>query len=678
MNRLAAESSPYLRQHADNPVDWHPWGEEALAEARTSDRPIFLSIGYSACHWCHVMAHESFEDVAVAAIVNEAFVPVKVDREERPDVDAVYMEATQAMTGSGGWPLTAFLTPAGEPFFTGTYFPPEPSHGRPSFLQVCRAIDDAWQHRRQDVEDQAASLGAHLATPTLAAAAGEASVDTLLVARDRLVADHDRTWGGFGQAPKFPQTMSLELLLRHHAATGDAAALEVVLRSLDAMAAGGIHDHLGGGFARYSVDRQWLVPHFEKMLYDQALLARVYLHAWQITGSAHHHRVLEDTVAYVLRDLRHREGGFYAAEDADSEGVEGRFYVWTPEQAHQALGIDAEPAMSWWGVQPGGNFEGATILNRLHAAPDEPEPPLIADARRRLLEVRDERIRPGLDDKVITEWNALMVSTLAEAGSATGNRLWTDEAVRTAEFLLAHLRTPEGRWLRSWQHDGDTGTARHFALAVDYAALLDAFTRLGEATGQARWIAAAQAVAEDLIRLFWDPDQPGFFTTGHDAERLIVRSKDLLDNATPAANSLAAVGLLRLSALTGDGRCRDHAEEVVESLAGAAGDHPAAFAHLLGAVDLLVHGIDEVAVVGDVPNLVLAVQTRYLPRAVLAWGEPYESPLWEGREPGLAYVCREFTCRAPVDDPADLVAELTSSRGRSGRESPHPPDGSHG
>src|SRR4051812_24035507 len=362
MNRLADETSPYLRQHADNPVDWRPWGEEAFAEARASDRPILLSIGYSACHWCHVMAHESFEDPATAAVMNELFVNIKVDREERPDVDAVYMEAVQAMTGSGGWPLTAFITPDGEPFFTGTYFPPEPSHGRPSFLQVCHAIDDAWKHRRNELAEQAAKVTAHLAAPNLAGADGDVDATILDDARDRLVQEHDARWGGFGGAPKFPQTMSLELLLREHARTGDAEALAVVTRSLDAMAAGGIHDHLGGGFARYSVDQRWLVPHFEKMLYDQALLARVYLHAWQVTGVARHRQVVEDTLGYVLRDLRHPAGGFFSAEDADSEGVEGRFYVWTPEEITEVLGLDAGPAMAWWGVTPHGNFEGTTIL----------------------------------------------------------------------------------------------------------------------------------------------------------------------------------------------------------------------------------------------------------------------------------------------------------------------------
>jgi len=663
MNHLGGELSPYLRQHADNPVDWYPWGEEALATARASDRPILLSIGYSACHWCHVMAHESFEDPDTAAVLNESFVCIKVDREERPDVDAVYMEAVQAMTGSGGWPLTAFLTPDGDPFFTGTYFPAVGAPGRPSFLQVCRAIHEAWTERREDLLHQAGRITAHLHKSSLTTGDGPPGADVLEAARDALVRQHDATLGGFGAAPKFPQTMSLELLLRHHHRSGgDAEALAVVTSSLDAMAAGGIHDHLGGGFARYSVDRQWLVPHFEKMLYDQALMARTYLHAWQVTGQERYRRVLTDTVGYVLRDLRHHDGGFQAAEDADSEGVEGKFYLWTPQEVHDALGIDTDPALAWWGITEAGNFEGHTILNRMHAHPDEPEPPLIADARRRLLEAREARVRPGLDDKVLTEWNGLMLATLAEAGAATGNRLWVDTAMANGEFLLAHLRTPEGRWLRSWQDDGLDGRASHLALAADYAAVLDGFTHLAEATGQARWIQAARTVADDLLDLFWDPEQSGLFITGHDAERLVTRSKDLLDNASPSANSLAAVGLLRLAALTGGDRYRDRALDIVSLLAPTAAKHPGALAHLLAAVDLVVNGIQEVAAVGDVAALVLAVQTRYLPGAVLAWGEPFPSPLWEDRQPGWAYVCEHYTCRAPVDDPLALVAQLRPSR----------------
>ena len=663
MNRLADELSPYLRQHADNPVDWYPWGPEAFEAAQTSDRPILLSIGYSACHWCHVMAHESFEDDATAQVLNELFVCVKVDREERPDVDAVYMEAVQAMTGSGGWPLTAFLTPDARPFFTGTYFAPRASHGRPSFLEVCRAVHEAWTDRRPDLIEQASRITEHLSASSLTTAGEVPGSAALAAARDALVGEHDPNHGGFGGAPKFPQTMGLEVLLRHHhrqgGGGGDPEALAAVTRSLDAMAAGGIHDHLGGGFSRYSVDNRWLVPHFEKMLYDQALIARILLHAWQATGEARYRRVLDDVAAYVLRDLRHPGGGFFAAEDADSEGVEGKFYVWRPAEVRAVLGDQTDAALAWWGVTEGGNFEGATILNRLHGSPTESEPPEIARARERLLEARGQRVRPGLDDKVLTEWNALMVATLAEAGAATGTRSWVHAATANAEFLLANLRRADGRWLRSWQDDGAGGRAQHLALAVDHAALLDAFVRLAEATGRARWIAEARAVADTLLDRFWDLDEGGLFTTADDGEQLITRAKDLLDNATPSANSLAAVGLLRLAALTGVDRYRERATDIVRLLGTVAARHPAALGHLLGAVDLLVHGIDEVAVVGDAPLLVEAVHTHYLPGAVLAWGEPYPSPLWEGREGALAYVCRDFACQAPVSAPEDLLAQLT-------------------
>jgi uncharacterized protein YyaL (SSP411 family) len=566
------------------------------------------------------------------------------------------------MTGSGGWPLTAFLTPDARPFFTGTYFGPQPSHGRPSFLQVCEAVQEAWTDRRPDLLEQAARITEHLSASSLTSEGDAPGPEVLEAARDALVDQHDARNGGFGNAPKFPQTMGLEVLLRHHhrQPEGDPVALAAVTRSLDAMAAGGIHDHLGGGFSRYSVDSRWLVPHFEKMLYDQALIARIYLHAWQVTGEARYRRVLDDLVAYLLRDLRHPQGGFFAAEDADSEGEEGRFYVWRPAEVREVLGHDADVALAWWGVSEPGNFEGATILNRLHGSPTDAEPPEIADARARLLAARDRRVRPGLDDKVLTEWNALMTATLAEAGAATGERDWVDAAVANAEFLLANLRRADGRWLRSWQDDGAGGRAQHLALAVDHAALVDAFVRLAEATGQARWIAEARAAADALLDRFWDDDEGGLFTTADDGEQLITRAKDLLDNATPSANSLAAVALLRLAALTGETRYRERAADIVALLGAVAARHPAALGHLLGAVDLLVHGIDEIAVPGEAPLLVDVVASRYLPGTVLAWGEPYPSPLWEGRQPGLAYVCRDFTCQAPAATPEALVAQLTT------------------
>jgi uncharacterized protein YyaL (SSP411 family) len=666
VNRLAGETSPYLRQHRDNPVDWYPWADEAFARARAEDRPVLLSIGYSACHWCHVMAHESFEDADTAAVMNELFVNVKVDREERPDVDAIYMDATQAMTGHGGWPMTVFMTPDGRPFYCGTYFPNQRRHGMPAFLDICRAVDDAWRNRRDDLLEQAGNLTEAMGRESLidieaGANGGDGLPGTeLLTAAHRQLRElHDDRWGGFGGPPKFPQTMSLELLLRAHQHNGSAGTLAVVRTSLDAMASGGIFDHLGGGFARYSVDGQWLVPHFEKMLYDQALLARVYLHAWQVTGAPGYRQVVEETIGYVLRDLRHPLGGFFSAEDADSEGEEGRFYVWNPAQVREVLGDDAEAAMEWYGVTEAGNFEGNTILNRIPHRGDLLRPPEIESARARLLAARGSRVRPGLDDKVLAEWNGLMLSTLAEAAAATSSGEWLAAAIATGEFLLRELRRPDGRWLRSWQADAG---AKTLAFAADHAALVDGFTRLAEATGEARWIAAAIETAEAMLGLFWDDEGGGLFTTGHDGEALVARPKDLLDNATPSANSMAAAGLLRLAGLTGLDRYQQRGEAILGLLGPAAGRHPAAFAHLLGAVDLLDSGITEVAVVGDRPDLVAEVQQRYLPNAVLAWGEPYESPLWHAREDGLAYVCRDFACQAPVADVAALAAQLGSGR----------------
>ena len=666
MNRLAAETSPYLRQHADNPVDWYAWGDEAFAAARERDRPVLLSVGYSSCHWCHVMAHESFEDPQIAALMNDLFVNVKVDREERPDVDEIYMEAVQALTGQGGWPMTVFLTPDGRPFFGGTYFPKSRRGGMISFPELCERIDELWRTRRDDLDEQARQLtGALGRSAHLAPGDGLPGPDVLDAARSQLVQLHDPRWGGFGRPPKFPQAMGLDLLLRGLAAGpaggaggSDAGVLAVVETSLDAMASGGIYDHLGGGFARYSVDARWLVPHFEKMLYDQALLARVYLHAWQVTGHERYRQVLDETIAYVLRDLRHPGGGFYSAEDADSEGEEGLFYVWTPDQLREALGDDelAAEVEEYYGVTPDGNFEGRTILNRIHARGDLMRPARIEEARSRLLAARSTRVRPGLDDKVLTEWNALMLSALAEAAAATGREDWLAAAVANGEFLVGSLRREDGRWLRSWQADGG---ARHLAFAADHGALVDAFVRLAEATGEARWIAEARSTADSLLELFWDAEHGGVFTTGTDAERLVTRNKDLMDNATPGANSLAAAGLLRLAALTGEPEYRERADAILRLTAGLAAQHANAFGFLLAAADTAAAGTTEVVVAGDRPDLVRAVQSRFLPHAVLAWGERYESPLWAGREDGRAYVCRDYACQLPATDEDTLAGQLS-------------------
>ncbi|MGZ8763339.1 MAG: thioredoxin domain-containing protein, partial [Acidimicrobiia bacterium] len=504
-NRLADETSPYLRQHADNPVDWYPWGDDAFAAARADDKPIMLSVGYSSCHWCHVMAHESFEDADVAAVMNRLFVNVKVDREERPDVDAVYMQAVQALTGQGGWPMTVFLTPEGEPFFGGTYFPKDAGHGRPGFVQLLEAVDDAWRNRRGDLLAEATKLGEALRRATLAdagtAGATELPPDVLARARNGIAANFDPGYGGFGTAPKFPQAMTLDFLLQRAVRDDDTEALEMVTTSLDAMAAGGMYDVVGGAFHRYSVDEAWLIPHFEKMLYDQALLLRVYLHAYLVTGGdeqpgfARYRRVVEEIVGYVLRDLCHDGGGFYSAEDADSEGVEGKFYAWSLAELTEVCGDDAAAVVDWFGVTPAGNFRDphtgftGNVLQAVDRTADRPEG--VTRALSRLFERRAGRMRPGLDDKVLLGWNALFLRALAEAAAALGRDDWMDAARTNARFLLANLRRDDGRLLRSWQADGG---ARHLAYAEDYAALLNALCELAEVDDVA-WVADARAVA---------------------------------------------------------------------------------------------------------------------------------------------------------------------------------------
>jgi uncharacterized protein len=653
VNRLAGETSPYLRQHRDNPVDWYPWSSEAFARAQAEDKPVLLSVGYSACHWCHVMAHESFEDAEVATAMNDRFVSIKVDREERPDVDAVYMDAVQAINGHGGWPMTVFLAPDGRPFYGGTYYP------KGTFLQLLAAVSEAWHDRRGELLQQAGHLIEALdRTARVEPAEDVPGVELLNHALGQLAGNFDAEWGGFGGAPKFPQAMSLELMLRAHRSSGSADALMVVTTSLDAMASGGMYDHLGGGFARYSVDRRWLVPHFEKMLYDQALLVPVYLHAWQVTGEARYRQVVEETVGYVLRDLGQPDGGLSSAEDADSPGPdghneEGRFYTWAPDEI-RAIVSDAEPVFEWYGVTEAGNFEGRTILHRPVRA-DLLRPPTIEDARRRLFEARTGRPRPGLDDKVLTEWNALMVAALADAGAATSRADWVDAARRTGEFLLASMRKDDGRWYRSWQRDGG---ARHDALAADHAALVVAFLALASATGEARWVAEAVDVGDTLLDHFWDAGQGGLYTTADDAEALVVRQKDLVDSATPSANSLAAVGLARLAAVTGEFRYRNHADQILRLGAALAAGAPSAFSYLLAAVDMRRASITEIAVAGPRPDLVAAVHQRYLPDAVLAWGERFDSPLWDERRDGFAYVCHDYACEAPTDTVEGLVALL--------------------
>jgi len=676
VNRLASETSPYLRQHADNPVDWYPWGDEAFTRARAEDRPVLLSVGYSSCHWCHVMAHESFEDEATAAVVNARFVAVKVDREERPDIDSVYMEAVQAMTGRGGWPMTLFLTPDGRPFFAGTYFPPRDAHGTPGFGRVLDAIDEAWRERRGEVESQADSLVAAVSRRTtmpadLVAAGdgvgpgpGARYPDLLATATAELAGRFDPAWGGFGPAPKFPQPALLALCLEHGHLTGDVGSLAMVETTLAAMAAGGIYDHLGGGFARYSTDATWTVPHFEKMLYDQAGLVRVYLHAALATGDDRWYQVVEETVAYVLRDLAAPDGGLYCAEDADSEGEEGRFYVWDQAQIAEAAGAElGAVAAGWYGVTDAGNFEGRSILRRPLGSPLR-RPDDVEEARLLLFEARRDRVRPGLDDKILTEWNAMFCSALAEAAGATGRRDWTDAAVGIADFLLGHLRRPgDGRWLRSWQG----GEARHLGYAADYAWVVDCLTRVGELTGEVRWLSAAAESARAMLALFTDEGGP-LFTTGSDAEVLVVRPTELLDGAIPSATGVAAGALLRLGALTGENDLVTAGEALLTALLPVAAVHPLATAHAISACGLAGGAITEVVVAGDRPDLVDGVRRRFEPTVVLASGERTDSPLWEGRRDGFAYVCRHYACREPADSPDVLAShldrELSAERAR--------------
>jgi uncharacterized protein YyaL (SSP411 family) len=704
MNRLAGSTSPYLRQHAENPVDWYPWSEEAFERARREDRPVFLSIGYSACHWCHVMAHESFEDPETAAVLNEHFVSIKVDREERPDVDAIYMEAVQAIAGHGGWPMSVFLEPDGRPFFAGTYFPKTAGAGPTPFLSVLEAVTEAWGKRREDVDKQAdlltEAIGGRLDAAEDGAgeigATGEHAAPRRPRAREvaqavevgvaQLADRYDPVYGGFGRAPKFPQPPLLELLLRAHVSAparpraggvhsgageppgGDRAAPDaftMVTETLEAMASGGIYDHLGGGFARYSVDRQWLVPHFEKMLYDQAGLARVYLHAWQLAGDPRWRQVLDETVGYVLRDLRDPGGGVRSAEDADSEGEEGLFYLWTKDEVEEVLaggvsGVPAEEAAglvtSWYGVTAKGNFEGRNILHR-PVRGDLLRPPSIEAARRMMLERRARRVRPGIDDKVLTEWNAMFCSALAEAAAATGDDGWANAAVEIASFLVEELRRPDGRWLRSYKG----GDVAHLAYAADYAWLVDAFTRVAELTGEGRFLDTAVRTAKDMLELFADPNGGGLYVTGADAERLIVRPKDLLDGVTPAAGSVAASALARLGALLAESWLGDAAAAIVAAAGSLPWSSPTAFPHLLGAAELLAGSAIEVVVTGDRPDLLDAARSHYLPGAVLAWGGVGGAELFEDRADGFAYVCRGNTCLAPAATPTELVAALDLS-----------------
>lgn len=660
-NRLAAATSPYLLQHQDNPVDWWPWCEEAFAEARRRDVPVLLSVGYSACHWCHVMAHESFEDEATAALMNENFVCIKVDREERPDVDAVYMEATTAMTGSGGWPMTVFATPSGEPFYCGTYFPPAPRHGMPSFPQLLQAVTDTWRNRRDEVDRVGAQVVERLSAPRTAGQGEPPTAEDLDVAVTRLGSEFDRARGGFGGAPKFPPSMVLEQLLRHAARTGDRAAADMAARTLEGMARGGIHDQLGGGFARYSVDAGWVVPHFEKMLYDNAQLLRAYLHWWRATGEPLARRTALTTADFLLRELRTPEGGFASALDADSEGEEGRFYVWTPAQLVDVLGPDDGAwAARLLAVTAEGTFEHGSSVLQLLAEPDDHE--RWEAVQGRLLAAREERVRPGRDDKVVAAWNGLTVAALAETGALLG-RPDLVEAARAAAELLLRVHVVDGR-LRRVSRDGVVGSPA--GVLEDYADVAEGLLALHAVTGEARWLHKAGALLEVVLERFAD-GRGGFFDTADDAETLVRRPQDPTDGVTPSGQSAAAGALLSYAALTGSERHRTAAESALGVAALLARQAPRHAGWALAVAEALVDGPREVAVVGPAvdPRTALLHRTALLgtaPGAVVSVGEPDSSevplladrPLLEGAP--AAYVCRRFVCQRPVGEPEELTA----------------------
>jgi uncharacterized protein YyaL (SSP411 family) len=676
-NHLHNETSPYLLQHLDNPVDWYPWGDDAFALAQAQDKPILLSVGYAACHWCHVMAHESFEDEATAAQMNADFINVKVDREERPDVDSIYMQAVTAMTGRGGWPMTVFLTPDGKPFYAGTYFPNEPRHGMPSFRQILTGVKQAWDHDRANVVSSAGEVAQQLrALSSVSLEVGAIREEVLTTALRGLEGSFDPTWGGFGGAPKFPQPMTLEFLLQQHLRAPESDALAMAETTLQRMGQGGMYDQIGGGFARYSVDHRWLVPHFEKMLYDNAQLARVYLHAWQLTGNGFYRRIVEETLDYLLREMRHADGGFYSSLDADSEGEEGKFYVWSAREIREALGDDADLFMRIYGVSEEGNWEGHNILN-LHLDPNSLaeqmglEPSALgsqmARARAKLYDIRSKRVWPGLDDKVLTSWNGLTLAALADAGSALGRADYIEAATANAQFLHRTMRRESGRLLRTWKAGAD---AKYNAYLEDYAFLADGLLALYEATFDLRWIDWSQQLVALMLQHYHDEESGGFFDTSDDHEALIHRPKDLQDNAVPSGNSATAMVLLKLSLLTGNGDYQTIAERSIGTMTKLMSQYPSGFGHWLQTARFMLGDPREIALVGSdeaLAPLLEVVRNHYRPFKVVAASAEGKSTLQllqdrpQVGDHGTAYVCRHFVCQAPVTEPAALAEALGDS-----------------
>ena len=626
-NRLAAETSPYLLQHAENPVEWYPWGPEAFAKAQAEDKPIFLSVGYSACHWCHVMEHESFEDEATAELMNRYFVSVKVDREERPDVDAIYMEAVQALSGSGGWPMSVFLTPAGEPFYGGTYFPDTPRFGMPSFTELLAQIAELWDTRKDEVLMAGANLTDELRRQARGLDGGgdaQPGIETLSAAQKELSASFDREYCGWGLAPKFPQPAVLEFLLRRFLVTGNERPLEMVQRTLDAMMRGGICDQIGGGFHRYATDQRWLVPHFEKMLYDNAQLARVYLHAWQITGNDAYRRVVTDTLDYVIREMLDPTGGFYSAQDADTEGEEGRFFVWEPDEIRAVLAeacgepvavedaaedSDVDLFLRAYGISLTGNFEGRSILYQAQTPSDiamerwvgaDEIDARLSRSRAALFAARETRVKPGVDDKVLSGWNGLMLAAFAEAARALDRDDYLEVARRNAEFLLTEMRDESGRMLRTWKR----GQAKLNGYLEDYATVADGLLELYQTTFDVRWFAAARELGDAILAHFADP-AGGFFDTSDDHEELLVRPKNVQDGASPSGGAVAAGVLLQLARFTGEGGYADAADRALAGVSLGMERAPLGFAYWLGVLAVTSAPPCELAIVGEDPEALL-------------------------------------------------------------------------
>ncbi len=679
-NRLINETSPYLLQHAHNPVDWRPWGQEALDKAQAEDKPILLSIGYSACHWCHVMERESFEDERIAGMMNDNFISIKVDREERPDIDNIYMNAVQALTGSGGWPLTVFLTPDGRPFYGGTYFPSDDNRGMVSFPRLLSAMADAYRNKRGDVIQATQQLISRVQQMAEVPRAQEPlSPDVLHQAFQNLVSSYDFQFGGFGSAPKFPQPMTYEFILRYHKLTNSPRALEMVELAASRMATGGIYDQIGGGFHRYSTDAYWLVPHFEKMLYDNALLVRLFLHLFQATRNDFYRSIAEETLDYVIREMRDPAGGFYSSQDADSEGEEGKFFIWSKDELALVLGEkDAELIGGYFGVSEAGNFEGRNILNvpqgaESYAAEAGISPEALAatitSAKARLMEARERRIHPGRDDKALTAWNGMMLRSFAEAASILERDDYRQAAVDCAEFLLREL-VNDGRLLRTYKD----GKAHLNGYLEDYAYLADGLLYLYEATFNDRWLNEARRLADGMIDLFWEQAENGFYDTGRDHEDLVVRPRDVFDNATPCGSSVAVDMLLRLSVFTGDGEYSRRASSALRAMRQYLIRAPNGMGHWLCALDFYLSTPKEIAIVGDPDDpatreLLRTVHAGCLPNKVLAGvspeapiGDAPSMPLLEGRTlvdgKPTAYVCQNYVCQLPVTDPESLARQL--------------------